>query len=177
MALSERAVGQGTVGLGIDGGVVRLRGELFGSEVASGDYMGVAALGPQCLKTLPHEGCLVGDWALPHLRAGGRIQSLLVSQSFQDVGAPADYLAANLRWLASRDGAPSSSYLGEGVVVEERVELVSSVVGAGARLGGSGRIENSLILPGAIARAPLFRAIVTPAGVVMPAGCRADGVP
>lgn len=170
LAVTERAPGKGTVGLGQEGEVVRLRGEHFGTEVASGDYMGVAVLGAECLASLPLEGCLVGDWALPHLRDGGRIDTVSVRHSFEDVGTPADYLAANLKWLKSQPGSKERSYVGDDVRVDDGVELVSSVVGQGAVIGGQGRITNSLILPGASARAPLCDVIVTPAGVVIPAG-------
>lgn len=170
LAMTERPLGKGTVGLGSAGQVVRLRGEHFGTELASGDYMGVAVLGQKCLNSLPPEGCLVGDWALPHLRAGGFIHGVLVPQSFEDVGSPAAYLTANLRWLRSSAGGGATSYVGPGAGVEEGVELVSSIVGAGARVSGRGRVESSLVLPGAIARAPLFEVIVTPAGVVIPKG-------
>lgn len=169
LAVAARSDGEGTVGLGHEGQVVRLRGERFGAEEASGDYMGVALLGSECLSSLPLEGCLVGDWALPHLRAGGRIDTVLGPDSFEDVGTPADYLAANLNWLKSQ-GGDATSYLGDGAQVDDRIELVGSVVGRDALIRGHGRIKNSLILPGATASAPLDAVIVTPAGVVIPAG-------
>lgn len=177
LSVSERPVGKGTVGLSDDGRVVRLRGERFGVEASSGDYMGVAVLGANCLNSLPLEGCLIGDWALPHLRNGGHIHTVMVAHSFEDVGTPADYLAANLNWLGAREvlraggqGESATSYVGEGAIVDEGVSLISSIVGRGARINGSGRVENTLVLPGANARAPLSGVIVTPAGVVVPAG-------
>jgi mannose-1-phosphate guanylyltransferase len=177
LAVTERPLGQGTVGLGMRGQVVRLRGETFGQEVASGDYMGVAVLGPKCLNSLPKEGCLVGDWALPELRRGGRIGAVVVSTSFEDVGTSGDYLAANLRWLRTRVEDPTGSFIADGASVGAGVELVSSIVGKGAHVHGRGVIQNALILPGAEAHAPLRDVIVTPRGVVIPATGKADVSP
>ncbi len=167
MALVSTQNGQGTVGLDEAGNVARLRGESFGREVASGDYMGVAALGADCLARLPQEGCLVGDWALPHLRAGGQVRTLVFQRRFEDIGTPEDYLTANLGWLRQRQSAAAESYLGPDVRVSEGVEVIQSVVGAGAQITGSGRVVASLILPRAHATAPLTGAIVTPSGRVM----------
>lgn len=175
MAVTERAIGEGTVGLGSEGQVVRLRGEIFGQEVASGDYMGVAVLGNSCLNSLPPEGCLIGDWALPELRRGARIFAVVVRGSFEDVGSPGDYLAANLGWLRARTEDPLGSFLAEGATVGAGVELVSSIVGKGARVSGSGVLRNAMILPGAEAQAPLRDVIVTPRGVVIAVEREAKG--
>lgn len=170
MALTRGRVGEGTVGVDADGNVVRLRGECFGQEIAAGDYMGIAVLGSDCLATLPNEGCLVGDWALPRLREGAKLRTLTVGERFEDVGTPRAYLSANLRWLSQQMGGPAHSYLGTDVSVSEGVEVIASLVGAGARIMGTGQVEASLILPGAQARAPLSNVIVTPSGCVIFAG-------
>jgi len=170
LAVTPRELGQGTVGLGVRGEVVRLRGETFGREVQSGDYMGVALLGQECLLSLPAEGCLVGDFALPELRRGGSIQSVVVRATFEDVGTPEQYLRANLRWWDEQVKPKGSSYLGEGSQVSSKVEIEHSLVGAGARIWGEGRVVESVILPGATAKAPLSNAIVTPSGVVIQVG-------
>ncbi len=159
LAAVERPFGEGTVGIGSGGRVVRLRGEVFGEEIRSGDYMGAAWLGPQCLSTLPQEGCLVGDFALPHLRAGGRVSTVMVEGTFCDVGTPEAYLQANLSVLAETE--PSSVRVPPGVTVR------NSSIGQRVTILGRGTIEDTVILAGATARAPLFRCIVTPSGQVM----------
>lgn len=165
LAVAPRAVGSGTVGLGRDGNVVRLRGERFGEEIGGGDYIGVAALGARCLATLPERGCLIGDWALPEARRGGAIAVVEHAAGWTDAGDLAAYLAANRRFLEDR--AWDDSWVGEGARIDPGVELSRSVVGAGARLEGCGPVRGSVIWPGARARAPLIDAVVTRSGRVV----------
>lgn len=161
LGVQPRAKGEGTVGVRADGRVVRLRGEVFGEEHAGGDYVGVAALGARCLAGLPSEGCLIGDWALPELRAGRPIETVAVPGGFSDAGDPAAYLALNLAWLG---GEPV--YLGVDAAVDAGVSLETCVIGAGARVVGAGRVRRVVAWPGAVVQAPLEDAIVTPARVV-----------
>jgi mannose-1-phosphate guanylyltransferase len=162
--VAPRPLGQGTVGLDADGQIVRLRGERFGQETQSGDYVGVLALGPAVRDALPERGCLFGDAALPRLRAGGRITSVPVTEAWTDAGDPASLLAANLAWLAARE---LDSFLGAGIEISAGVTVEHSVLGAGARVLGQGRIERCVVCPGATAVAPLSDAIVAPSGRVV----------
>jgi mannose-1-phosphate guanylyltransferase len=162
--VAPRALGEGTIGLDARGHVVRLRGERFGEETQSGDYVGVLALGTATLEALPAQGCLFGDGALPRLRAGGTITSVRVTRPWTDAGDPAALLDANLAWLRGRN---LDSFVAPGAEVAGRVRLRESVVCAGARVSGEGAIERSLLCPGAVAVAPLSDAIVTPSGRVV----------
>lgn len=170
LAVLPRAAGEGTVGIGEAGQVVRLRGERFGAELSGGDYIGLCALGERGLRGLPDAGCLVQDFALPLLRRG----ELVRTEPFPfRVWLPGDdltgYLNANLAWLSER--CSGESRIGAGARIGAGVELGGSLVGAGAELTGSGRVEHSLVFPGARGVAPLSRAIVTRAGrVVLVAG-------
>jgi mannose-1-phosphate guanylyltransferase len=148
----------GSVGLDATGRVARLRGEVFSEEVRAADYIGVACLGAECWATLPSEGCLIGDWALPWLRQGRVIDTVWSAAPYRDLGTPASYLEANLEWLGAR------SYVAPGAELAPRLELEQSVVGAGARVLGLGPIRQSVILPGATAQGPLQRCIVLPSG-------------
>ncbi len=165
LAVAPRAPGEGTVGLGADGRVVRLRGELFGVEESGADYVGVAALGARCLEQLPERGCLIGDLALPTLRSGGLVATRPIAGEWTDAGDPASYLAANLRWLAAHADR-GGSWRGPGVRIGRGVRLSSSVVGAGAELRGEGPVSRCVVWPGAVATAPLGDTIVTPAHVL-----------
>jgi len=169
LAPAPGSLGEGTVGVGSDGSVVRLRGEFFGEEVLSGDYIGVAQLGERCLATLPEEGCLVGDWALPELRSGRKVQTVMTDVSFEDIGTPGAYLSANLAWLDRRlsSALGREGYVGHLAELGPGVHLNRCVIGEGAKVSGVGLIEECVVLPGAHAVAPLKHAIVTPAGVVM----------
>jgi mannose-1-phosphate guanylyltransferase len=163
LAVRTRSAGQGTVGLNSEGRVVRLRGERFGREASGGDYLGVCALGLDCLRTLPARGCLIGEWALPVLRQGGTIHGLCVEPPYWfDIGEPSSYLRANLHWLGLAAPAPSGSWIGTGATLAPGVSASRSVVGSGAVVGGSGALHECVVWPDARASAPLTRAIVTP---------------
>lgn len=162
---------EGTIGLGQHGEVVRLRGEIFGREVSSGNYMGVAHAGPSCLAALPGRGCLIGDYALPWLRGGGHISTVSWSEPFVDVGTIPAYLFANLKWLEARVGPdPSQCFVGEGARISAEVTCRQSVIGASAEVVGSGALTQCVVLPGALAHAPLTRCIVLRSGKVVPVG-------
>jgi mannose-1-phosphate guanylyltransferase len=166
LAVSSRDKGEGVVGLGADGEIVRLRGEQFGAERTGADYVGVCALGAATLERLPENGCLIGDVALPMLREGLRIMTLPVRGSWSDAGTIESYLDANLRWLAERGSG--DSFVGAAAEVGSGVRLSRSIVGAGARVSGDGDVRGSVVWPGAEARAPLEDVVVTSSGRVVP---------
>jgi len=164
LVVAPRAPGQGTVGLDARGSVVRLRGERFGEEAQGGDFLGIYALCPALRESLPNVGCLVGDGILPALRRGARIASLPFHGAWDDIGTIAAYLRANARWL-EQTGQPF--HRGEGALVDPGIDLSGSVIGAGARVTGTGAVARSVIWPMARAVAPLDHAVVTTAGGVV----------
>lgn len=159
------ASGAGTVGLDGAGRVVRVRGERHGEELSSGDYVSLFAAGPSALAELPERGCLIADYCLVKLRRGEPIETCPVAGRWWDLGTPERYLAANLDWLADH-AAPGGAFVAASARVAAGVELVSSVVGAGATVTGAGRVERCVIWPGSAARAPLSGCIVTPSTVL-----------
>jgi mannose-1-phosphate guanylyltransferase len=167
LAAIPRAPGEGTVGVGAEGRVVRLRGERFGVELAGADFLGVHVIGAGLRRALPAVGCLVGDVYLPALRAGAALRVLDTAGPWDDVGSVQSYLAANLRWLRS-GGAPA--FVGAGAVIAAGVRVEDSVIGAGARVDGEGALLRVVVWPGARARAPLADAVVSEAGTVVSAG-------
>ena len=179
LAVAPRAVGEGTVGLGTEGEVVRLRGERFGAEVASGDYVGTLALGAEPLAGLPAQGCLIGDVTLPLLRRGAPVSTLLVAgRWFAPGDGIAEYLDEHRAWLQERAAAsPAStrggrvpelaSYRGPGVTVAPGVDLDASVLGTGVTVSGSGLLRGVVAWPGAHVSAPLEDAVVTTRGTVV----------
>lgn len=167
LVVAPRPRGEGTVGLGPEGEVVRLRGELFGPEVSGGDFMGAHVLSEELRGRLPLSGCLVGDVYLPALRAGERIGSSLYFGAWDDIGSPAAYLAANARWL--REVAKLDCFKGPGSRVAPSIDVGGSVIGAGAVVEGEGALRDCVVWPGARARAPLSRAIVTTGGLIVKA--------
>jgi mannose-1-phosphate guanylyltransferase len=172
LAVAPRELGSGSVGIGQGGRVVRLRGARFGEELAGADYVGTMALGAAAIAGLPERGCLIGDVTLPLLRRGAPVLTEMIQG---DWSAPGDglahYLEANLAWLAQRFPA-QGSFVAEGARVGSDVALLSSVIGEGAEVRGSGRLERVVVWPGARAVAPLADAVVTRAGSVVPRPAR-----
>jgi mannose-1-phosphate guanylyltransferase len=165
LCVAERSDARGTVGLDADGYVVRLRGERFGVEVRSADYVGVLAFSAAMLAALPERGCVFGEVALPLLRSGGRVASVPISGGFLDAGDPPGLLQANLDWLERHS---LGRYVAPGAEVDSGVAVERSVVCAGARVRGRGALSECLVCEGAEVTAPLSRAIVTPSGRIIP---------
>jgi len=158
-----RAAQLGSVGVGADSNVARLRGEAFAPVAWEGDYVGVMALEWNHLPKLAKEGCLIGDFILPRLRAKGQVQVVRSESPWQDLGTPQTYLQANINWL-EKDVEAGGSWLGEGASLGPGVSIRRSVIGARARVLGVGMLENCVVWPGATAYAPLKNAIVTTRG-------------
>jgi mannose-1-phosphate guanylyltransferase len=167
LAVSPRRAGEGTVGMDEEGNVVRLRGRVFGREVQSGDYVGVMALGPRVLASLRETGCLMADVALPHLEAGGKVATLPSPLLWTDLGDLPSYVAANFRWLDAA-ATKSGSWLAADVTVPDDVHVERSLLGAGSKLSGRGRLTEVIAWPGAPVVAPLSRAVVLGSGRVVP---------
>jgi NDP-sugar pyrophosphorylase family protein len=168
LAVVPRGLGQGAVGLGADGRVARLRGERFGEERTGADYVGTLGIGRRVLEALPARGCLIGDVAMPLARQGRAVTTLSIEGGFLAPGdSIAAYLDAHAEWLARRGGASGASFIGPGAEIGVGAELVSSVIGAGAVVSGSGRCERVVAWPGARVALPLSDAVVTTKGQVV----------
>jgi mannose-1-phosphate guanylyltransferase len=166
LVVKPRSAGDrgGNVGLDLGGDVVRIRRETCREgEVRTADFLGIYLVGDAIRGRLPARGDVIAEGFLPAIRAGGRVCAFATEAELLDVGTPAAYLEANLRWLASRG---LDSWTGEGVRVDAGVELAQSVVGAGARVTGSGRLERCVVWPGGETNAPDADAIVAAEGVV-----------
>lgn len=154
---------RGNLGLDEDRRIVRLRHtQISGArEVASCNYLGVAQLAAHALEALPERGCLVGDVWIPALLAGATLRACNAAaaeqaeRSFFDLGTPASYLAANLRWLDDADLLVRAE---RGSHVHPNARHV--LVGEGARLEAAA--ERVIVWPGATLHEPLRDAIVTP---------------
>jgi NDP-sugar pyrophosphorylase family protein len=147
------------------GHVVRLRGRVFGREAQSGDYVGVMALGPSVVARLPEQGCLVGDYAVPHLAQGGRVRTVPSFSPWSDLGDLPAYVAANQAWLVERG---AQSFLAKDVELAPGVRVERSVLGVGAKVLGVGDVTDVIAWPGATLTAPLSRAVVLGSGLVVP---------
>ena len=151
----------GNVGLDAHGRIVRLRKQSFGAEVHGGEFLGIHLLGPDLV--LPPVGCLVGDVYLPALAQGAELFALEVDTPFFDVGSLQGYAQANDAWLSARG---LSAWSADDADVAAGTELERTVVGAGARVSGTGLVARCVVWPGAHAVAPLSDAVVTPHGTI-----------
>lgn len=158
---------KGTVGVDASNCVARLRGERFGEVIRETDYVGVMALPAALISELPAQGCLVGDYLLPRLRRAESVRTVPARGAWCDVGSLASYWQANMSWLERTVGV-GASWCGPGASLGENVRLRSSLIGANAKVVGSGELRDCVVWPGATVRAPLQRAIVTTAGNVVP---------
>ena len=165
LAFAPRPRGEGLLGVGDAGEVVRLRSERFGEESKGGDFLGIQVISYELRATLPASGCLVGDVYIPALGRGARIAALPMEGSWQDVGTIEAYLEANRRWLAERG---LTHHIGAGATVAPGIDPSGSVVGAGAAVTGRGELRDCVVWPGAHVEAPLARAVATPRGVTRP---------
>jgi mannose-1-phosphate guanylyltransferase len=163
LAVAPRTDDRGTVGIGAGGRVVRLRGERFGEELGSADFLGVQIVAPELRATFPRPGCLVDDGYRPALRRGLLVGTFAVEGPWDDIGMIASYLAANARWLARTGRA---AFVHPSARVAAGVEVSGSIIGAGAEVVGEGPVRGSVIWPGARATAPIERAVVTPRAIV-----------
>lgn len=152
------AAERGTVGLDRVGRVVRLRQERYGEERSSADFVGIQVVAPELRRRLPPSGCLVGDGYQPALRAGLEVRAVDAAAAWQDIGNLQGYLRANLTWLA-RHGGPR--FVAASAQVAPAVDVRRSLVGSEARVEGTGVLRECVVWPGAVARAPLERAVVT----------------
>ena len=166
LAVAPRPRGEGTVGIGASGEVVRLRGERFGEEAAGGDFVGVQVIADPLRRRLPAQGCLVGDGYLPWLREGEPIATVAAPRDWDDIGTVAAYLRANQRWLSQ---VGRESFLGEGATVDEGVEVDGTVVGSRAQVRGRGALRGCVVWPGAkmVLDGPLDGVVVTTGGLVV----------
>lgn len=160
----EPRIGEGTIGIGDDGRVVRLRGQVFGEEKRSADYVGVQMIGEVVRASLPAEGCFMADVYLPALARGERISTCSPVTRFTDLGTIEGYLEENLQWLRS---SGTNVYRGEGSVVEPGVDVHDSIVSDCASVIGHGLLTEVVVWPGATVQAPLERAVVMRSGQIV----------
>lgn len=165
LAVSPRERGTGSIGMDDQGAVVRLRGQVFGDETQSGDYIGIMALGPSVVAGLPERGCLFGDVGLPRLAAGGRVWTVASAGEWSDLGDLEHYVEQNFRWL-SQSG--QSSFCAPSARLAPEVALERCLIGAGAEITGSGLVSEVIAWPGARLSAPLSRSVVCSSGRVVP---------
>jgi mannose-1-phosphate guanylyltransferase len=175
LAVSPRPIGEGTVGLDDDGCVVRLRGKSYGREAASGDYIGVMALGSSVVAGLPERGCLMADVAMPTLAAGGKVWTVPTRAPWSDLGDLREYVSANFAWLdrhlaLTTQASPltTSSWIAQSATLAADVTLERSLIGEGAKITGVGAVAEVIAWPGAAFEAPLSRAVVLGSGRVVP---------
>ena len=157
LAIASRPRGEGNVGVGPDGRIVRLRRASYGEEQSGGDFLGVHVLSDEGRELLPARGCLVGDAWIPALARGGHLEGFVTEAQLCDVGTLGAYVAANRAWLAARG---QSSWAAATATIEAPID--GSIVGEGARIEASA--TRCIVWPHACVMHPVENAIVTPFG-------------
>jgi mannose-1-phosphate guanylyltransferase len=165
LAVRPLPVGEGNVGVDMQGRIVRLRAETVQpGEVVGGAFLGVHVVGERLRAKLPAEGCLVGDVYLPALRRGETLRAFEVTGgTWHDIGTLGDYQAACFAWL---DATRGGSFVGPGATVRDGVTLRCCIVGAGATVEGAGELDRCIVWPGGRVIAPCSQRVVTPWGAV-----------
>ena len=110
-------------------------------------------------------GCLMADVAMPELARGGKVWTVPSLAPWSDLGDLRAYVSANFEWLHARG---EGSWLGQGVSVAPGVAVERCLLGAGAKLSGTGAVTEVIAWPGAAFSAPLSRAVVLGSGLVVP---------
>jgi len=155
--------GAGNVGLDAHGRVVRLRSQRFGDEDHGAWFAAVHVLGSSVVARAPDRGCLVADVYLPMLAEGAVIETLPTSGRWHDVGDLESYLAANLD-LAGESGA----LVAGDAHVDDGVTLDRCVIGAGARVVGTGSLREVVVWPGVEVTAPRAHGVALDDGTFLP---------
>lgn len=151
----------GNVGVDAQGRIVRLRKQSFGVEARGGEFLGIHVLGADL--ALPRVGCLVGDVYLPAMARGAVLFAFPVDTPFFDVGSLDGYAAANEAWLSARG---LDAWVADDAEVGPDVKLERTVIGARARVTGTGVLARCVVWPDAEVVAPLADAVVTPYGTI-----------
>lgn len=165
LLVEPQPAGAGNVGTDETGRIVRVRRSAIAAEAAGGNYVGILAIRPNCFAQLPEKGCLIGDVAIPLMDTREGIRAVPHLKQWSDIGTLQTYLDINMRWLAEDAGA--SAWRAPSAEVAPSVNVVHSIIGAGAHVDGEGALEQVVVWPGARCLAPLRNAIVTrEAGIV-----------
>jgi mannose-1-phosphate guanylyltransferase len=164
---ARRPCGHGTLGVDESDRIVRLRGEVFGAEQCGADFVGIQIITSHGRDRLPAQGCLVGDVYLPLLREGRTLAVSWHNGAWDDIGSPKALVGANLRWL---ERERLEQWVDPSAFVEDRVQVIRSVVCANARVVGQGTLRECLVLAGSTAQAPAAKVIVYGQGQVIPVG-------
>ncbi len=165
LCVSRCPLGMGSLGLDENGYIVRMRGEVFGDEMSGADYVGVAIFGDGVIESLPKSGCLIGDWALPRLRASEAIQAVFGTSTWADIGQIHAYARANWAWLSVRN---LTSWVAPDAQIRTGTRLIDTIIGSGASIETIGPLSKVIVWPGALVTEPLTDCIVMRSGQIVP---------
>lgn len=158
----------GAVGVDDEGQVVQLREYRGQGKVARRHiFAGAHILGKRLLSNLEHQtGDIIAGLYIPLLERGGRIQTVVTSVDWHDLGSPERFLRANMMFLnaqASSAGGSQAvsgkSHLAgnavvsrtsvlDGAVVHEDVSVESSIVFPNAVVGAGSQVKACIVGPG-----------------------------
>lgn len=166
----------GGVGVNRQGRVVELRDARIAESKSQHVFAGAHVLSRRILDRLvPGPGDIVGDFYIPLLEEGVKIESVKTRGRWHDIGTPERYLEASLDQLQwwPRRWRHQISPLAE---VHSSATIESSLVSPGATIGEKAQIESCVVLSGAEvpAGSKIERSILGP-GVRLPPAARIEG--
>lgn len=165
----------GGVGVSRQGRVVELRDARIAEAKSRHVFAGAHVLSRRILdRLIPGPGDIVGDFYIPLLEEGMRIEAVKTRGRWHDIGTPERYLEASLDQLRQwpRRWRNRISPLAE---IHPSATVQSSVVSLGATIGEGARIESCIVLSGAevAAESKIERSILGP-GVRLPPAARIE---
>jgi len=146
------------------------RGEVARRHVFAGAHV----FSPDLLSQVgPGRSDIVRQLYVPMLDAGERIESVVGSGSWHDLGTPQRFLEAVLEW--SRADWPERlwrrSWISQEASLGTAAKVRRSSVEPGARVGEGARVERSVLLPGAhIGKGSVVREAIVGFGASVPPG-------
>ena len=164
-SIRARDDNRGTIGVDSNNRVARVRSFSTGEHtVRTADYLGICAISPRLLDTLPKQGCLIGD-VLGPLLASDRNAIVCVDHHgfFHDVGSLTQYLEANASWLKNRG---ETYWVHSTASVSTAVRLTNCVIGQHSIVNGAEGLRNCVVWPNSEASAPAENTVFTPHGRV-----------
>jgi NDP-sugar pyrophosphorylase family protein len=137
-------------------------------------FAGAHAFAPALLERVgPGFSDIVRDLYTPLLAEDARLDTIVTSGHWHDMGTPQRFLEGALDW--ARAGWPErlwrSSWISEEASLDGGARVRRSAIEPGARVGEGARVERSILLPGArVGKGSVVRETILGFGAVVPAG-------
>lgn len=135
-------------------------------------FTGVHLFDARAFDDLPEDGCIIRHSYRRWLERGEFVAAVIDESPWLDLGTPQSYLEANISLATgaraqlgvSRD--PVRGIVHGSAVLGAGAHVTGSVIGQGAAVGDSIRVDRSVVWPNTVVTADLVQAIAWPGGVM-----------